>query len=347
MMKRTIAFLLCLVLALAVSVPALAAGAPKISKQPETATVSEKGTVSFSIKATNFRGLTWKFVNPETGEEFTGKTISSAFKGLKVDGANKQKITLKKVPAEMHGWIVYAHLTGNGYEVDSDRVQLLIKGMDPSGITPANTDSVPDTTTEAVPETTVPASSDTGTEVSSAAPAADTQPEAVQSSTIIIRGENVTLYPLDEEGGILQDQAASELSFEQSARFAVQAPGTVRYWRINDMMLEPYGSMDGFTFTNVTSDMTISAVLSGVQVASADSGEGVLVTCIGCTFSVSGDDDVSLTSGRVPSGTAITIMANSRDAAAGGYSINGGDFERAGKLSFRLVVTEDTVIQTK
>ncbi len=344
MIKRLVAFLLVLALALAITVSAYAAGSPKISRQPESATTDSKGTVSFSIKARDFKGLTWKFVNPETGEEYTGKTLPSAFKGLKVDGANKQKITLKKVPDEMHGWTVYAHLTGNGYEVDSDKVQLFVNGLpDPSAASAAPpAESAAETVTEpAAPAEVVPAAEPETATVT------DPQPVPVQSSTVTIRGEEVTLYPLDEEGSVLTDQGASELTFDKVARFAVQAPGTVRYWRINDMILEPYGSMDGFIFTNVTSDMTFSAVLSGVQVASADSGDGVLVSCTGCTFSVSGNDEVYLTSGRVPSGTAITILADSRDAAAGGYSINGGSFERAGKLSFRLVVTEDTYIQTR
>lgn len=361
MMKRLISFLLVLVLSLVLSVPAFAAGGPKISKQPESATTNNKGTVSFSIKAKDFKGLTWRFVNPETGEEYTGKTLPTAFKGVKVDGANKQKITLKKVPDEMHGWFVYAHLTGNGYEVDSDRVQLLVYGMpDPSAASSSDLDSEPATSTEITSETSPEPATNTeittevnpepatGTEIASEVTDPQPEPAAVQNSTVTVRGgENVTLYPLDEEGVVMEDRGASELTFDQNGRLNVRASGPVRYWILNDMLIEPNGNMDNFMLLNVTSDMTISAVLAGVQVSSADSGEGVLVTCIGCTFSVSGNDDVSLTSGRVPSGTAITVIAGSRDAAAGGYSMNGGAYEREGKLSFRLVVSEDTIIQTR
>ena len=53
------------------------------------------------------------------------------FKKIKVVGPNRTKITLNRVPEEMHGWTVYAHLNGNGYKVNSERVQLLVYGMEP------------------------------------------------------------------------------------------------------------------------------------------------------------------------------------------------------------------------
>ncbi len=349
MMKRTIAFLLLLVLILALAVPASAAGAPKLTKQPETGTTDEKGTVTFSIKASNFKGLTWKFVNPETGEEYTGKTVSSAFRGLKVDGANKQKITLRNVPDEMHGWTVYAHLTGNGYEVDSDHVLLLVYGMADSAAAATETDAAPADETEVVPvDPAAPAEQPAAPAEQPAAPAPVEQPAAVQDDgKVTVRGENVTVFPVDEYGTILDDQGAAELTFDSPATLAVRASGTVLSWTVNGMSVELSGAVDGFILRNVTSDLVISAVVSGVQVAAADSGDGVLVTCVGCSFSVSGNEDDSLTSGRVPAGTSITVIADSKNAASGGYSINGGEYERQGKLSFRIVVTEDTTIRTQ
>ncbi len=73
-MKKLLAFLLVLCLALGLASVALAAG-PKISKQPESATTDEKGTVTFKLKASGYKGLTWRFVNPETGEETPGKKL--------------------------------------------------------------------------------------------------------------------------------------------------------------------------------------------------------------------------------------------------------------------------------
>ena len=343
-MKRLIAFLLVLCLALALTVAAFAAGAPKISRQPESATTNSKGTVSFSIKATNFRGLTWRFVNPATGEEITGKNLTSVFRKLKVTGTNKQTITLKNVPDEMHGWTVYAHLTGNGYEVDSDRVQLLVYGKEAPSASVSG--SVAGSASEpASASDSRPASG--GDKASAPAPAE--KAGASQGGTFTVRaGENVTLYPLDAEGSIEEDRASAELTFTEKSDLAVMAPSPVRHWIINGMYLEPMNnSMSGFYLRDVTSDLTISAALYRSQVVSLAEGEGVLVTCSGCSFSFSGGGMQSYTECRVPAGTSITVIADSREAAAGGYSINGGEYERMGRTSFRLTVTEDTAIQTK
>ena len=121
-MKKIVALLLicCLTLGLAT---AYAAG-PKITKQPEFGKSKTEDTVIIEIKAKSFKGLTWRFVNPDTGEELTAKELSKTFNDMKVKNPNKQKITLEKVPAELNGWEVYCHLTGNGYQVDSDRLTI-------------------------------------------------------------------------------------------------------------------------------------------------------------------------------------------------------------------------------
>ena len=121
-MKKIVALLLicCLTLGLAT---AYAAG-PKITKQPEFGKSKTETTVVIEIKAKSYKGLTWRFVNPDTGEELTAKELSKAFDGIKVKNPNKSKITLEKVPAELNGWEVYCHLSGNGYQVDSERLTI-------------------------------------------------------------------------------------------------------------------------------------------------------------------------------------------------------------------------------
>ena len=44
-------------------------------------------------------------------------------------------------------------------------------------------------------------------------------------------------------------------------------------------------------------------------------------------------------------GADIIVMADAK-AAEGGYSVNGGEYVRQGKVSFRLTVTENTEIKT-
>ena len=129
-MKKVIGLILVFILVFAVASGALAGSRPKITRQPETRTVKAGGTVSFSIKTTGtVKIITWYFIDPATGESYTGKQLSGVVKGLKVQNPNSSKITLSKVPESMHGWTVYAHVNGNGYNFDSDKAQLLISGI--------------------------------------------------------------------------------------------------------------------------------------------------------------------------------------------------------------------------
>ena len=66
----------------------------------------------------------------------------------------------------------------------------------------------------------------------------------------------------------------------------------------------------------------------------------VNVTCEGCTFTFM-PSLIKVSSGSVPAGAYITVISKS---APDGYSVNGAAPEHAGKVSFRLQVTEDTVI---
>ncbi len=395
-MKKFAAFLLVICLVLGLSVSALAASGPKIAKQPESATTDEKGTVAFRVSASGFKGLTWRFVNPATGEETPGKKLNSLFKKIKISGVNGVTITLKNVPEEMHGWYVYCHLTGNGYELDSEKVRLLVYGLpDPDESRPSTpeTDTAPDvpdgdstiaeplpaddeTITEPLPaddETItepLPADDETITEPlpddaltasdnprpSDESAPADPQPEpmhidengnlvpgaAEEKNMITIRAKDATLYPIDSYGKLVTDEAAEEMTFEESADLAVRAEGEIRYWMLNGIRLEPMESVTGFILRNVTSDLTITAVPAVRSAQAVDETKLVTVTCEGCKFTWGKGGLKNVTSGQVPAGSEILIMSN--PAPESGYSLNGGAFEDAGKMSVRRIVTEDTVI---
>ena len=355
-MKKCIALILTVCLVLSMTVTALAAGKPKITEQPESATTDEKGTVTFKIKASNIGGLTWRFVNPETGEEITGKNLPKKIKGVKVEGANKKTIKLKNVPQEMHGWTVYCHITGNGYQVDSDKVTLLVYGMGevsapaPNPEPELETVTVPDDNGTQTAEPAPAPAEDQATQTpadTSAAPAdtgAAPAEEIPEDTTFTVRGENVTLYPMDAYGNRVEEEAATILTFEDNANVFVQANGDVKYWTVNGMRIEPSASVSAVSLRNVTSDLTISAALAGSTISETDV---VHITCEGCTFTCSKANLKNVTEGNVPAGAPIVVVADSSDAASKGYSINGGSFEHAGEASFRLTVHEDTTIKTK
>ena len=110
----------------------VAFAAVTVTQQPVTQTVKAGGKVSFSAKAKGAGngGITWHFVEESSGEDVTGRKLSERFKGLKVKNPNTLTITLQNVPEEMHGWQVYCHIGPKNGGVDTDRVQLLIEGLE-------------------------------------------------------------------------------------------------------------------------------------------------------------------------------------------------------------------------
>ncbi len=343
-MKKIVALLLicCLTLGLAT---AYAAG-PKITKQPDFGKSKAEGTVIIEIKAKSFKGLTWRFVNPDTGEELTAKELSKTFNGIKVKNPNKQKITLEKVPAELNGWEVYCHLTGNGYQVDSDRLTIELSTASEPASEPASTPA----------QETVPAASEPAAEpVQESAPAepaaepvpAEDEEDIPEPEMITVTGENVTLYPLDSFGNPLEDSGSFSFTFEEFGSVEARADSDVEYWTINGVRITPDSTVTSVKLQNITSDMIISAVAPNDVEMIINASDRIQVTCVGCKFTYMADNLVSVTAGSVPRGADIIVMADSTAAAAGGYSINGGEFTREGKISFRLTVTEDTEIKTK
>ncbi len=344
-MKKIVALLLicCLTLGLAT---AYAAG-PKITKQPEFGKSKTEDTVIIEIKAKSFKGLTWRFVNPDTGEELTAKELSKTFNGMKVKNPNKQKITLEKVPAELSGWEVYCHLTGNGYQVDSDRLTIeLGYAAEPTA------EPVAASAAEAAPAASEPAAepvpeSTPAEPAAEPVPAEDEEEDIPEPETITVTGENVTLVPLDSFGRPDEENSAASLTFTEFGSVEARADGDVEYWVVNGIRVTPNEGVSSVKLQNITSDMTIAAVAPDPDDVQLNSSDRVQVVCSGCRFTYMADNLVSVTAGSVPRGADIIVMADNTTAAAGRYSINGGDFTREGKISFRLTVTEDTEIKTK
>jgi len=320
-MKKILAILLVLCLVLGLSSAAMAAGAPKFKKQPAptTETTSEKGKIVFTFDATDYdQNLSnWIFENPETGETYTGpelRELMSDVKGFSLKATNKKKyLTLEKVPESMNGWYVRVVLSNkNGYTVTSDDTRLWCYGMENAG-------SAADAgNTEPAPENNIPA-----------------------VKYITVKAEDLKLFTLDAEGNPVDTEPAATLTFAESGNVSVQSDRPVEYWIVNGMKITPAQSVNGFVLMDVKTDLNISAVFGE---APADPNAPCQVTCTGCTFTYHAGQLRSVTSGAVPPGAAIIVSAAAGADVSAGYTINGEGPERAGSVSFRLVINGDTTI---
>lgn len=349
-MKRLLSLLLILCLTLGM-IP-LAHAAITVTEQPETTTVKAGGNVTFRFKGKNVSGsgITWYFINPVTGETTTGKKLSSVVPGIKVANPNNPKITLKRVPESMHGWIVYCHIGKKSGGVDTDKVMLLIEGKEP----PANM-------AELLAAPPAAADNDDGGAKSDGAGDSDAiyvtaTPEP--PTPIVITGSKVELYQLDRSGDIV-GTAQTELTFPvgSSANFYVKLPegteGTLQYFTIGGIRFDPEG--DNVTGMAVRGWTTSAAVRAKVLKPGdetptpapaateepVDESSLVTVTCTFCRFT--GWHNTFSESGKVPVGSTITVAA-SGGMISKGYSINGAKASHRNEAAFQLVVEGDTTI---
>ena len=371
-MKRFLAFLLMLCLALSVFSVA-AADKPVISKQPETQTVKKGGSCSFTTKIKNAEGITWYFINPETGEKTTARNITKIFKKLVVKNPNGQKLTLKKVPEEMHGWTLYCQAKASGYTVKSDTVMILIAGKEaPSSSAAQSTEPDEGGETATTPdEGGSDEGGDSGKKTESAATekagdngnetgdggdgdGGDEDDEDAPPPTITITAKNALLYKTDRKGNIQDSEGQAFLTFEGSGNFAVKAEEATAVWTINGVKYQPSEPVTGFVLIDVRQDMTISAqkqkkaaVATPNPADNLDYTNKVHIECSGCTFTFMASNLIKQTSGDVPAGAEITIIPEKGKKLTGGYIINGASPVGQGFASYKLTVTEDTEIKVK
>ena len=265
-MKKLVTLLLVLCLVFGLSSAATAAGAPKIQKQPTSQTTDKNGKVTLSFKATNFNATesSWRFIDPVTGDEYTGPELRDLFadiKGFKLTASNqKQTITLEKVPETMHGWEVYVHLVNNGYEIDTDHFRLWCYGLEqivPAAASLPAPASAPQP--EAVPEPE--AAPESAPEQPAESQPASAEPEPAAAKAVTVTADYLRLCPVDVNGNLLEDQAASSLTFTDSCNVAVRSDSPVQYWFVNGIRVEPTDRVAGFILMNVTADLSISAEL--------------------------------------------------------------------------------------
>jgi len=364
-MKKILALILILCMVFALSSEAFAAGKPKITKQPETATTSKKGSVTFTIKVKGDVSYSWYLVDPATGEATSAQKLkkNKTIKGLGINGANSSKLSLSKVPESMHGWQVYCHINGNGYKMDSDRVLLLVYGKEspadsssapeePAQVpetaaadqvpeSPASTEQVPDSPEQAPdsPEQTPPDTSNTVI-------TGDIDPDAAPpvDRTITVTASDAILRKLDGAGNLIEMDPVSSLEFLNTGSFIVTSDEPVKSWSVNGIRFEPAEPVREFKVMNVKDDITLNVIVSrsSAETMQLDNNRMCKVTCKGCTFTFLGAGIRSATEGEVPAGAPIRVVVSG--SAANGYQINGSEPQYQGKTSFSFTVNEDVEI---
>ena len=353
-MKKILALVLTLCLVLGLVVEAFAASnKPEFTQQPKSATTSKKGTVSFSVKIKGkVKTITWYFINPETGEKITGKKLKNTFKKISVSNPNSKKITLKKVPDEMHGWTVYCHIAGNGYNLDSDPVVLNVYGKDPvTEPVKITSEASTSTSTEDSSAASSGTSSDSagtsaGAKTTAAAAVEDEEEIEAQDREITVTASDPVLYVIDAMGKATSEIPQTTLTFINTGNFAVRSDEPIKNWTINGFRVEPLEPVNGFNVFNVTTNTAVklSVVRQTAATAQVDESQSCTVSCIGCAFTYFPKGLISVTDGSVPAGAVITVFSTETDK---GYSVNGAEPINQGKASFSLTVRQDTTISMR
>ena len=338
-MKRILGIVLALCLVLTLCTDAFAASKVKITKQPKTSTTTKKGSVSFQIAFSGKANITWYFIDPEEPDKpYSGKTIKTKFKNLKVSSPNGKKITLSKVPDEMHGWTVYAHLNGNGYKLDSERVQLLVYGKEAPDEGPIDgPDSDDDSSSKSSSSNKTSDSDDSG----------DSETEEQKSFTISCNEK--ALRKIDASGAAEETDPVTRITFTSMTSFEVKTEETFTSWTANGVRYEVAEPINGFKIQNLTSDLSLNLKIARATEADAQRDESHMcsVKCVGCTFTSLQDNLRGATDGKVPAGTVIMVTADTAELRDAGYKINGDAPINMGLVSFRYTVKDDVEISTK
>lgn len=356
-MKRIIGLALAFCLVFALAVNAFADSKPTITQQPVTSTTSKKGSVSFSVKVKGtVSSYTWYFINPATGEKYSGRQLSKAVKGIKVSNPNSKKVSLSKVPESMHGWLVYCHINGNGYKIDSDQVMLLVYGLEPPESS-ADASAQPEEQGQEGAETAETAES---AESAEAQPASEGETQAQeiaqdeeeydgQPDAVTVSATEKVLYRLDSSGNKADEKPVSKLEFTGSCSILVASDEPIVSWTVNGVRIQPAEPVTEFRLVNVSSNVSMDIKLNKASAADVQVDESNMchVVCEGCTFTYMPYRLMSVTEGDVPAGAPIRISANTGDGADAGYVINGGEPEGQGAANYQFTVTEDVTIVSK
>lgn len=362
-MKRIIGLVLVFCLVFSLAAEAVAAPKWEITEQTKIEVNEKKKTLTISVKvkAKSRVNYQWVFTNPEDpNDTTTGKKIvkDSRFKGIKITSPTKSKITLSKIPEALNGWTVHCHLYSNAYTLDTDPVVITVPGMEPPA-PPEEKPAADDGEGGDEGETAAPApAEETKSEDAKAEkPAAGDEGEgesedegsAPEYKDFTVSANGKYLFKVDSKGNPEGDEGVSSLTFTGSGNVAVKSEQPFTSWTVNGVRFEPADEVTGFKMFNLSADTSISLKTAVKTAASANVDESTLftITCKGCSFTYAPKGLKSAKEGQVPSGAVIYVFADSTDAAANGYSINGGEAQNPGAMSMQITVTEDMEIVAK
>lgn len=353
-MKRIVGLILVFCLVFSMIAEAMAEPNWEITQQTKVTVKEKKGkatSVTVTVKAKG-KGIKyqWVFVDPEdSSRTSTGKKVAKEIKelkGLVVKGATSNKLVLTKIPDALNGWSIYCHLYSNAYKMDTDPVVIELPGIEP----PAGAegegrddeggeDAKPGKTNETDEKK---ASDEEGGDDEEDEGAAEEPKEFTVSASGNI------LYKADSMGNPDGD-AVSSLTFTGSGNVVVKSEDPFKSWTVNGVRFEPEEEISSFKMLNLSSDTSISLKVAAKTAASAkvDESNMLTVTCKGCTFTYLKGGLKKVASGKVPSGAVIYVFADSYEAAANGYVVNGGEAQSLGAASMQVTVTEDTEIVVK
>ncbi len=279
-MKRSLSILLVLCLLLGVCTVAFAASKPSITSQPESQTVEQGAKLVLSIKARGYTGLTWYFIDPATGEQYSGRKLSEHFSGMKVTGANNSKITVKNVPLELDGWSVYVHLVGNGYKLDSDTVLISVIAPTPkptvaptAAPTEAPTKAPAEAPTEAPTEAPAEATAEPApAETEAPAPDFTEEPASASFSVSVKKSDGLVLYKV--KSGKASGKAKRTLTFEKKATVLVQGKeGLIESLTIGGIQFTPSQPLESVILKGFTEDTVIRGTVQGTATEAPAEGE--------------------------------------------------------------------------
>lgn len=135
---------------------------PVVTKNPTDETVEEGGEAVFIAKAKYAQSYLWQLVSPD-GKVYNCKDAPKTFSGLKVSGADTERIVLKNIPLELDGYRILCKFTA-GEEVSSKSAKLNVTPKPTEPTTEPPTEETTEATTEATTEPPVETTTEAPTE---------------------------------------------------------------------------------------------------------------------------------------------------------------------------------------
>ena len=125
-MKKTVLSLL-MILCLLLPLGCASADAPVIDRQPESVSIKENEECVFQVAHGAAETFLWRFVDPDSGRTILATKAPEEFPGLEVDGAQTDRLSLKRVPLELDGWGVFCRLSNGSDSVDTVIAMLSVR----------------------------------------------------------------------------------------------------------------------------------------------------------------------------------------------------------------------------